>query len=203
MTPLPPVLDERVIRQCNARTPDLVGRWTEQARACSIDVRTAVDTAESVNRVIDECLAPHTIGQSILNAGALEARYGLGERLAARQIKVLPWGGPHCREAAFHCEASVTDCRAGLADTGGILVWSDVTFGRSSTLVVPVHIVLLPVERILPDLVDGLALAQSQQNFPSNIVVINGPSKTADIEMKLITGVHGPKFLYVILIHPA
>jgi L-lactate dehydrogenase complex protein LldG len=97
---------------------------------------------------------------------------------------------------------SITDAPAGLADTGALLVWSHEHFGRSSTLVTPVHITLLPASRILPDLVDGLAFVQQQNPglLPSNIVVINGPSKTGDIEMKLVVGVHGPKYLYVLLL---
>jgi len=85
------------------------------------------------------------------------------------------------------------------------MVWSDPAFGRSSTLVIPIHIVLLPASRILPELIDALAFAQQQVaqgsgQLPSNIVLINGPSKTADIEMNLITGVHGPKHLYVVVL---
>ncbi len=89
-----------------------------------------------------------------------------------------------------------------MADTGALLVWSDVGFGRSSTLVVPVHITLLPASRILGDLIDGLdvVLKLGDGKMPSNVVVINGPSKTGDIEMKLVTGVHGPKYMYVIVI---
>jgi L-lactate dehydrogenase complex protein LldG len=88
------------------------------------------------------------------------------------------------------------------------LVWSDATFGRSSTLVVPVHVVLLPSSRIIPDMIDGLGLVArtfggtntTPPRLPSNVVIINGPSKTADIEMNLVTGVHGPKYLYVIVV---
>ena len=64
------------------------------------------------------------------------------------------------------------------------------------------HVVLLTASRVLPDLIDALprALAENRGRMPSNVVVINGPSKTADIEMHLITGVHGPKFLHVLVI---
>ncbi len=196
----PPMLDESVIRQFDAATPDLVERWIERAQACSMQVHRIADDPAALRAAIDACLLPHAVTRCVLNAHEYEAALGLPEFLKAKGIEAVTWGAADCREAAFSCEAAITDCRAGLADTGGILVWSDVSFGRSSTLVIPIHIVLLRAAQILPDLMDGLRLAQAQNPFPSNIVAINGPSKTADIEMNLITGVHGPKFLHVILI---
>jgi L-lactate dehydrogenase complex protein LldG len=51
-------------------------------------------------------------------------------------------------------------------------------------------------------MIDGLARVREDcgGQMPSNIVVINGPSKTADIEMNLVTGVHGPKYVYVLVV---
>jgi L-lactate utilization protein LutC len=201
--PPPPPLDESLIRQI-APSANLLERWIERATFHSIKVRRT--TPAAVPAAIDACLAPHPVTRCLLNAHDLESRFALSAHLTARQIQVLPWGtdiaGQTCVQAAYSCEASITDCRAALADTGSIMVWSDSTFGRSSTLVIPLHIVLLPASRILPDLLDGLAFIQRTHptQLPSNIVLINGPSKTADIEMNLITGVHGPKHLYVLVI---
>ena len=152
--------DEAIVRQCDAATPDLVGRWIERAAACSIKVHRATPDAGAINAMIDMCLSPHAVTRCVLNAHEFEETLQLESHLARRQIAAVKWGTAGCREEAFSCEASITDCRAGLADTGGILVWSDAGFGRSSTLVVPIHVVLLPVSRILPDFVDGLKMVQ-------------------------------------------
>ncbi|HVT83458.1 MAG TPA: LUD domain-containing protein, partial [Phycisphaerae bacterium] len=145
--PDPPPLDEAVIRQCDAATPDLVGRWTERALACSIKVHRSTPDAGAINAMIDFCLSPHAVTRCVLNAHEYEESLQLEAHLARREIAAVKWGSPGCREEAFSCEAAITDCRAGLADTGGILVWSDAGFGRSSTLVVPIHVVLLPARR--------------------------------------------------------
>jgi L-lactate dehydrogenase complex protein LldG len=196
--PLPPQSDESLFRQVPATLDRaaLVERWIERAAAFSIKIHRA--THESFTSALDACLAPHKIARALVNAHEYDPR--LAAYLAAKGIHVIPWATPNCAEEAFSCELSITDCRVALADTGSLMFWSDATFGRASTLVIPIHVVLLPASRILPDLVDGLAFIQRHGPLPSNIVLINGPSKTADIEMNMITGVHGPKHLYVVVI---
>jgi L-lactate utilization protein LutC len=204
----PPPAHDDSVRQVPASTPrdQLLSRFMERAKANTMIVHKTLGDPPSVAASLNACLANHQVTRSILNARDLETPLALANYLAARAIQILPWGATNCRDEAFACEASITDCRYALADSGSLLVWSDETFGRSSTLVVPVHIVLVPASRIVPDMVDALALSladakkQSDARLPSNIVIINGPSKTADIEMNLVTGVHGPKFLYVIVL---
>ena len=74
---------------------------------------------------------------------------------------------------------------------------------RSASLLPPVHVVLAHRRQILPDLFDLFALYKtadgSAPSMPSCLTVITGPSKTGDIELKLVTGVHGPGELHVIL----
>ena len=69
---------------------------------------------------------------------------------------------------------------------------------RGASLIPPVHIAVVAQAQIVPDLCDyfgGLGLS-----LPANINVITGPSKTADIEGILITGVHGPGDVHVALV---
>jgi len=201
--PLPPALDEAVIRQV-APGAGVVERWIQGATRNEIRVRRCGRHAEEIRAAVDECLAGRPISRCLVNAPQWEVPLDLARHLGGRGVRTVHWGDTDCAAAAFECEAAITDCRAGLADAGSLLVWSDAGFGRSSTLVIPVHVVLLAVSQILPDLVDGLRLVQqagsSGGTLPSNVVVINGPSKTADIEMTPITGVHGPREVWVVLI---
>jgi L-lactate dehydrogenase complex protein LldG len=70
-------------------------------------------------------------------------------------------------------------------------------------LLPPVHIAIAWRSQILPDLFDlfpsGAAGAQ-EADLPSCWSLITGPSKTGDIELRLVTGVHGPGEVYVVLI---
>ncbi|HUO07206.1 MAG TPA: lactate utilization protein [Phycisphaerae bacterium] len=197
-----PVLEQSLIRQVAGddagRVERFVRKMTENK---GVVKRVAADRA-AVLAAVDECLAAHAVKRGLMNLQFLGADFGVQEHLRGRGVQTIEWGSAECFKESFSCDVSITDARAGLADTGALLVWSDVGFGRSSTLVVPVHVTLLPASRILGDMIDGLDLVLRQNNgaMPSNVVVINGPSKTGDIEMKLVTGVHGPKYMYVIVI---
>ncbi len=206
---LPPVnspeIDERVLRQVSqdegkVSVEERVARWAKLAEGNSVKV-LRTKSGELLG-ALDSVLSQHAVTQAMLNVRELGKRFPMESHLAAKKVVVHQWGEKGCGEAIFHCEMSITDCRAGIADTGAFLVWSDAGFGRSSTLVVPVHVILIGASQILADLIDALAMVRRANavGLPSNVVVINGPSKTADIEMKMVTGVHGPKYVYAILL---
>ncbi|CAG0927139.1 hypothetical protein TFLX_00380 [Thermoflexales bacterium] len=98
----------------------------------------------------------------------------------------------------------ITGTLAGVADTGSIVVQSGRHRSRAASLLPETHIALLPIERLYPSL-QAFFAAHSPQELTqnsSNLVFITGPSRTADIEMIITRGVHGPKRLCVILLPP-
>jgi len=93
----------------------------------------------------------------------------------------------------------VTKAVCGLADTGSIVIVDGEGNPLQASLLPRVHIVVLCASSILPTLADAMRLPILQQSRAA--VVITGPSRTADIEMSLTIGMHGPGELHVFLMH--
>lgn len=87
----------------------------------------------------------------------------------------------------------VTNALCGLADTGSVLIADGEGHPLKASLLPEVHIAILPASKILPSLPDAMHLVRGT----SAAVFITGPSRTADIEMTLTIGVHGPKEIRV------
>jgi L-lactate dehydrogenase complex protein LldG len=95
-------------------------------------------------------------------------------------------------------DACITDCEALIARTGSFLMSSKQDFGRVSSVFYPVHIVVAYKDDVVYDIEDGFAAMQQKYGAqqPSMISLQTGPSRTADIEKTLVTGVHGPKEVF-------
>ncbi|MCL4303824.1 MAG: LUD domain-containing protein [Anaerolineae bacterium] len=93
----------------------------------------------------------------------------------------------------------LTGAQGGLADTGTLALVSGPGRGRLASLLPPVHIALLPAQKLYPSLPAFLAANPGITAEGSNFVLITGPSRTADIELTLSMGVHGPKEIHVII----
>ena len=93
----------------------------------------------------------------------------------------------------------LTGSDAAIADAGAIVLASGPGRGRLTSLLPPVHVALVSASRIWPSLPALLADVPDLVGRGANTVVIAGPSRTADIEMTLTHGVHGPKHLPVIV----
>ncbi|HMI77160.1 MAG TPA: LUD domain-containing protein [Ferruginibacter sp.] len=100
------------------------------------------------------------------------------------------------------CDASVTDCEYLVARTGTIVMSAAQQSGRTVSVYAPVHICIAYTNQLVYDVKDALQLIKEKYagNIPSLITFATGPSRTADIEKTLVTGVHGPKEVYCFLV---
>jgi L-lactate utilization protein LutB len=89
----------------------------------------------------------------------------------------------------------VTNAICGLADTGSVLIVDGEGNPLKASLLPEIHIAVLKSSAILPSLSDAMKHVKNT----SAAVFITGPSRTADIEMTLTIGVHGPKEIHVFL----
>ena len=89
----------------------------------------------------------------------------------------------------------VTNAICGLADTGSVLIVDGDGSPLKGSLLTEIHVAILKTSDILPSLHDAMHLVKDTRAA----VFITGPSRTADIEMTLTIGVHGPKEIHVFL----
>lgn len=120
----------------------------------------------------------------------------LSQRFPGRQFHFPDDSGDY-RAACASADAGFTSAEAALAATGSLVLVSSPTQARMTSLLPPVHLVLLPEPKILPSIFEWIE--QRPAEFPANLVLVSGPSKTADIEQTLVVGVHGPGRLIVIV----
>ena len=96
----------------------------------------------------------------------------------------------------------ITRCEFLVSRFGSIMVSSALDSGRRLFVYPEVHIVLAYTSQVVPDLKDALKGMRKKypESFPSQVTVITGPSRTADIEKTLVMGAHGPRELFLFLI---
>lgn len=99
------------------------------------------------------------------------------------------------------CEAAVTGCEFLVSRTGSVVLSSASAHGRTSSVYAPVHICIAYTDQVVYDIKDALKSLEEKygSSFPSFVTFASGPSRTADIEKTLVTGVHGPKEVYCFL----
>ncbi|UBM61191.1 LUD domain-containing protein [Candidatus Sulfidibacterium hydrothermale] len=105
-------------------------------------------------------------------------------------------------EAFLKMQAGMTRCEYLIARFGSVLVSSGLDSGRRMFVYPETHIVISTTSQVVPELQDALAGMRKryQENFPSQMTVITGPSRTADIEKTLVMGAHGPRELFVFVV---
>jgi L-lactate dehydrogenase complex protein LldG len=99
-------------------------------------------------------------------------------------------------------DIGLTLCECLIARTGSVMISSKQASGRRLPVYSNFHIVVAYTSQLINNVKDGLKLIKEKYNnqLPSMISTISGPSRTADIEKTLVQGAHGPKEIFVFLI---
>ena len=99
----------------------------------------------------------------------------------------------------FRFDVGISMAQAAIAETGTLVLDSTRERHRLVSLVPPGHIAIINASSICETLSDALALLQKDKEISPAVTFITGPSRTADIELTLAIGVHGPQELFVIV----
>jgi L-lactate utilization protein LutC len=166
-----------------------------------------VGSPEAVVRTIQSILQPLNARKILLSCGGLIDRLELPVKLKQVGLEaksVIDVRANH-REEFFAADVGITNVYRLIAETGTVVIAATPNEPRSVSLLPPVHIAIADRSQLLPDLFDlfdlfSPAASATKSLPPSCLTLITGPSKTGDIELRLVTGVHGPGEVHVILL---
>ncbi len=103
-------------------------------------------------------------------------------------------------DACAAADIGITSADYALAATGTFVMLSSPSEARLVSLLPPAHIAIFPRSRILANLDDLFTVLPRPADQTSSMVLITGPSRTADIEQILVRGVHGPGEIYAVIV---
>ena len=178
----------------------LIERFTVAAAAAGMTVQraTSASCAEVVARIVQQIRARHVFLTAQAGTALTPA---LAETLAGElhRLGIRPGSVPD-DETLFTVDAAITGVAAAVAETGTLVCVSAPDSARGASLIPPVHVAVVAPGQLVADLCDLRTLWPTGVDLPANINLISGPSKTADIEGVLVTGMHGPGQVHIVLL---
>jgi L-lactate utilization protein LutC len=164
-----------------------------------------VSDAETATARVLELVQHHSARRVVLGREEFLDSLKLPERLTAAGIDVIQVDAltpERSRDPFFAADLGISGAATLVAESGTIVLRACPQEPRSLSLLPPVHVVIAERSRLLPDLFDLFDPKRTGEppQLPSCWSFITGPSKTGDIELRLVTGVHGPGELHVILV---
>jgi L-lactate utilization protein LutC len=178
--------------------PDAVARLRDELSAAGGMLHVVPDDAAAAAKVL-ELVAAKSARRALVGRGPVIDRLDLPGRLRSAGIELaLPAGIE--RDTLFAADLGITGVDYLVAETGTIAIFARPEEPRSLSLLPPIHLVVADRPQLLADMFDLFA---ALGELPSCVSLITGPSKTGDIELRLVTGVHGPGEVHVVLIDAA
>ena len=163
-------------------------RFVAEARALGVDA--FVETSDDAVRTR---LASLVNGLRVLSWNAEQLPYGAGGVVARAATGASP------RDEQARAQVGVTGCHGAIAETGSLALVSLPGCSRAVSLLPPLHVALVRPEDLFYAMGEFFEARADQIAAASNCTFVTGPSRTADIELSLTFGVHGPARVIVIV----
>lgn len=138
--------------------------------------------------------------KTLLHAPSTPTGKALAENWAKDgSCKLVTWKDSieEFRDELFTCDGAVTGSIGGIAESAAVILWPTPQEPRLLSIVPPLHVVVVEADKIYTSFQEAIKELKWNKEMPTNALLISGPSKTADIELILQFGVHGPTDLIV------
>jgi L-lactate dehydrogenase complex protein LldG len=191
----PPEVDDSLVRLTHPGA-NLADLFSTRAAAAGMVIHRCTPT--SLSHTVQSLLATLSTQNIVLDH--LESPFArpIADALSKSGAQVIDPRTARNLDPQFDASAGITGVLAAIAETGTLVLASDARRSRGTFIVPPVHIAIVSESQIIPDMLDLWPLIGPTP--PTALTLISGPSKTADIEGILVTGVHGPGAVHVVLI---
>jgi L-lactate dehydrogenase complex protein LldG len=193
--PVPPPIDESITRLAIA-----TGTLAQQfARMCEENkMHVTLTSPDELPEKLADFLRNEKVRRVALAGGGILEKLNLAASLRQAGFDAQLWR--HLTlDDLYDFDCGVTNVDFAVAETGTLVVRASPAHGRALSLVPPIHVAVVEQANLLQDLVD-LFQSLTSQGLGSAVSLITGPSKTSDIEMNLVVGVHGPMKVQVFLV---
>ena len=188
----PPVTEVPVITPTNLDPSDLAGTFAAMATRVGMHVHRIAGLDELVP-LLAALVEERGIKKAVVSADA-DAR-AAGEMLEVFGVEVTTLSVDDAAEA----DLGVTGAALGIAATGSLVQASAASGGRTASLLPTGHLCVIREGQLVATTRDAIRWV-ARERESSNVVFITGPSRSADIEQLLVTGVHGPTTVDIVLV---
>ncbi|MCW9715338.1 MULTISPECIES: LutC/YkgG family protein [Avibacterium] len=203
--PMPaPLNDYATTRLTDLDPQALCQTFIESAKAMMVDV-IETNEAEAKSAVLSAC-EKYGGGPIILTGDERLAQLGITQDVQANYDADiwLPQNGDENLKHAEQANIGINYAEYGLAESGGVVLFSGKDKGRSVSLLPEKSIVVVRKSLVLPRVAQLAKILHDKavlgERMPSCVNIISGPSSTADIELVKVVGVHGPTTkVYVVI----
>lgn len=173
---------------------ELTARFTAEAANLGCKVTQAQSDSDAIEHILALLNGDKTLLSWALDCVPLN---GLDDALNAAGVQIIT--AESGKDTAAQVRVGLTGVSAGLASTGSLLLSSEPGQARMASLLPPVHVAVVRKNQIVADF-ETWATTHPDFRRSSNHVVISGASRTADIAMETVMGVHGPGEVHVIIV---
>jgi L-lactate dehydrogenase complex protein LldG len=198
-------LASQIRQSCEQRRGALVEQFESELSRIGVPFNRAANP-ESAFQYIEQVRLARDSRTIVAWETQAIADIGLGVKLKEKGVEFLTESiGPGFIRTTETADIGVSGVDYVLADTGTLVLLTRRGQARTISLLPPVHIAIVRPQQILSGLSDLFPLIRFESlsigtDLSSAITFITGPSRTADIELTLVVGVHGPQQLHVLLL---